>query len=187
MSTLFRSLTGDNENPLRNGSPMGGNKMTYELMNKKAGSNFCVLCLLSSLIRGVALQVCESFVSSSPRPEREFLNRPRPFIYLSAEDIFRPLIPARYIETKREAEQEIEDMVVGKSDYRGVYIRPSSFPLVFGLVPRLTSFSRPRLSRPLSASDNTWSSPARPIRDTPPKSTSGCPNTFQCHPNTGFQ
>lgn len=48
MSTLFRSLTGDNGNPLRDGSPTGGNKMTYELMNKKAGSYLYVLCLLYS-------------------------------------------------------------------------------------------------------------------------------------------
>lgn len=31
----------------------------------------------------------------------------RPFVYISAEDIFRPFIPARYVSTKREAESEI--------------------------------------------------------------------------------
>jgi hypothetical protein len=75
-----------------------------------------------------ALQVCEAFISSSPLPERE-LNNPRPFIYVSAEDIFRPLIPGKYIETKREAEQGIEDLIAEKSGYRGIYIRPSGFPI----------------------------------------------------------
>ena len=32
---------------------------------------------------------------------------PSPFVYVSAEDLFRPIIPARYIETKREAEQAL--------------------------------------------------------------------------------
>jgi len=50
---------------------------------------------------------------------------PRPFVFISAEDIFRPLISARYIETKREVEQGIERMMLEKPDYRGVYIRPS--------------------------------------------------------------
>jgi nucleoside-diphosphate-sugar epimerase len=108
LSSLFWSVTGDTGNPLRRGSSAGSDRTTYESMNKKA-----------------ALQVCEAFISSSPPPETEDLNDPRPFIYVSAEDIFRPLIPARYIETKREAEQEIEDMIAVKPGYRGVYIRPS--------------------------------------------------------------
>ena len=32
---------------------------------------------------------------------------PRPFVYVSAEDIFRPIIPDGYIRTKRQAEQAI--------------------------------------------------------------------------------
>ena len=53
--------------------------------------------------------------------------KPRPFVYLSAEDIFRPWIPARYIRTKREAEQGLSEMTHGRSDYRAVYIRPSKW------------------------------------------------------------
>jgi hypothetical protein len=37
--------------------------------------------------------------SSSPTP--------RPFVYVSAEDIFRPIVPDGYIRTKRQAEQAI--------------------------------------------------------------------------------
>lgn len=50
---------------------------------------------------------------------------PRPFIYISAEDIFRPVVPAAYIDTKREAEEKIDHMIGGRTDYRGVYMRPS--------------------------------------------------------------
>lgn len=52
---------------------------------------------------------------------------PRPFIYISAEDIFRPIVPAAYIDTKREAEEQIERMIRGKTNYRGVYLRPSEY------------------------------------------------------------
>lgn len=54
-------------------------------------------------------------------------SKSRPFVYVSAEDILRPVIPARYIETKREAEQAIEQMMSLNSQFRGVYIRPSMF------------------------------------------------------------
>jgi len=49
------------------------------------------------------------------------------FVRLStsrAEDIFRPVIPARYITTKREAELGIEEIIRDKSDsFRAAYIR----------------------------------------------------------------
>ncbi|KAG5220868.1 MIOREX complex component [Salix suchowensis] len=68
-----------------------------------------------------ALRVCEAFVANAPRVE----GSPRPFIYISAEDIFRPIIPAKYIETKREAEQGLE-LLLARESYRGVYVRPSA-------------------------------------------------------------
>lgn len=74
--------------------------------------------------RDSAISVCQTFLSSNP-PGDHLQNTPRPFVYISAEDIFRPLIPARYIETKREAEAAIETLLADKPDYRGVYIRPS--------------------------------------------------------------
>lgn len=64
-------------------------------------------------------------------------NVPRPFVYISAEDIFRPVIPARYIETKREAENGIEGMMTGTTDYRGVYIRPSKRCIISSSHPRV--------------------------------------------------
>ncbi|KAG6917979.1 hypothetical protein DXG01_017163 [Tephrocybe rancida] len=65
----------------------------------------------------------DAFVASST--DASIRTAPRPFIYISAEDIFRPIIPARYIETKREAEQGIDALLDGKPQYRGVHIRPS--------------------------------------------------------------
>lgn len=47
---------------------------------------------------------------------------PVPFVYLSAEDIMRPLISPRYCSTKREAEQGIEALSEGK--LRPIFMRP---------------------------------------------------------------
>ena len=75
--------------------------------------------------------MCEAFVKS----EGEVEGRPRAFVYVSAEDIFRPFVPARYIESKREAEHGIERILATKPGFRGVYIRPSAC-----LLSHLTSF-----------------------------------------------
>ena len=71
-----------------------------------------------------ALRVCEAFMAS---PAEVDPSKARPFVYVSAEDILRPVIPARYIESKREAELAIEQMMSLNSQFRGVYIRPSVF------------------------------------------------------------
>jgi len=55
------------------------------------------------------------------------INIPRPFVYISAEDVFRPVISPRYIETKWEAERGIEEIMTSAPDFRGVYIRPSAY------------------------------------------------------------
>jgi len=88
-------------NPLERDAGRG----SYEVMNRDS-----------------AIRVCETFISSKPSPESTNI---RPFIYLSAEDIFRPIIPAKYIETKREAEQGINQLLRDRPDHRGVFIRPS--------------------------------------------------------------
>ncbi|KAI0322213.1 mitochondrial protein [Amylostereum chailletii] len=75
-----------------------------------------------ALNRDSALHVAQAFLNSTPNVP---LPHPRPFIYISAEDIFRPIIPSRYIETKREAEAAIARMMLDKPSHRAVYIRPS--------------------------------------------------------------
>jgi len=68
------------------------------------------------------VQVAEVFVNSA---DNTGSGQPRPFIYISAEDIFRPIVPTAYIDTKREAEEQIDRIIEGKTNYRGVYMRPS--------------------------------------------------------------
>jgi len=86
------------------------------LNEKRAESSY------ETLNRDAALRVCEAFTYSQNRSSTSI----RPFIYISAEDIFRPIIPARYITTKREAELGIEEIIRDKSDsFRAAYIRPS--------------------------------------------------------------
>lgn len=74
------------------------------------------------LNRDTAVRVCETFLSSEC-PQAG--GGRRPFVYISAEDIYRPLISPRYISTKREAERSIQALVDARDGFRGVYIRPS--------------------------------------------------------------
>ena len=69
------------------------------------------------------MRVCEAFVASEPEVA---LPKPRAFVYVSAEDIFRPFIPAKYIETKRRAELDIGKITASHPGIRPVYIRPST-------------------------------------------------------------
>lgn len=87
-------------------------KSTYEVLNRDS-----------------ALRVCETFVMSKPvdhdKNENPVTTYVRPFVYLSAEDISQPVIPARYIETKHEAEQRISRLLHDHPGFRAVFIRPS--------------------------------------------------------------
>ena len=79
-----------------------------------------------------ALRVCEEFVKSAPAANA---GGPRAFVYISAEDCNRPLVPAGYIQAKREAELGIERMLLDRPGFRGVYIRPSASPFLSSLLP----------------------------------------------------
>ncbi|KAH9180666.1 mitochondrial protein [Lactarius sanguifluus] len=98
--SIFRSLTGAGGNPLEE------HRNAYETLNRDS-----------------AVRVATAFVNSNV--DHAGTQHPRPFVYISAEDIFRPVIPAAYIETKREAEEQVERVVGGRTNYRGVYLRPS--------------------------------------------------------------
>jgi len=76
----------------------------------------------ATLNRDSALRVCEAYISTRPSLP---LTKPRSFVHISAEDVFRPWIPTGYIEMKREAELGINELVSGHSDLRAVHIRPS--------------------------------------------------------------
>lgn len=98
-ASIIRSLMNAGGNPLEE------HRNAYETLNRDA-----------------AVRVATAFVTSAADHAS---TQPRPFIYISAEDIFRPIIPAAYIETKREAEEQIERLMGTRTDYRGVYMRPS--------------------------------------------------------------
>jgi hypothetical protein len=84
---------------------------------------------ISSLFPGTAaVKAAEAFLNSADNAKTQ---EPRPFIYISAEDIFRPIVPDAYIEMKREAEERIERMMEAKTNYRGVYMRPGEILLKF--------------------------------------------------------
>jgi hypothetical protein len=126
LGSFFQAVTSDHGNPLEK-TAEGGRRGSYEVINRDAGSlsPVTVFHFIFKLTGITALRVCEAFVSSAAE-NAKITNTPRPFVYISAEDVFRPVIPARYIETKREAEQGIESMMVNKPGYRGVYMRPST-------------------------------------------------------------
>ncbi|KAF7338249.1 adenylate kinase [Mycena venus] len=87
-------------------NPLSPPATTYETMNRDA-----------------ALRVCEAFLESAPPAEASSLVRP--FVFISAADVFRPWISARYIETKRAAERGIAQLFAADPDrFRGVYLRP---------------------------------------------------------------
>ena len=72
----------------------------------------------------VALTVLQTYLA-----EVKDLDANKTFVCISAEDIFRPVIPARYITTttKREAEREITHLCEASGqNLRPVFIRPST-------------------------------------------------------------
>ncbi|CDS00159.1 uncharacterized protein SPSC_00176 [Sporisorium scitamineum] len=74
-------------------------RFSYEHMNRD--SAIAVAHTLLSSLRHRSLQSANTSSSSAP------LSESAPFIYISAEDLFRPVVDARYIRTKRQAESAI--------------------------------------------------------------------------------
>ncbi|EJD52923.1 NAD(P)-binding protein [Auricularia subglabra TFB-10046 SS5] len=74
--------------------------------------------LYDTLNRDSALRVFETYAHQHQEGQDA-----RTFVYVSAEDVFRPAIPARYIESKREAERELLQLS-HESDIRPVFLRP---------------------------------------------------------------
>ncbi|CBQ70175.1 conserved hypothetical protein [Sporisorium reilianum SRZ2] len=74
-------------------------KFSYEHMNRD--SAIAVAHTFLSSLRHRSLQSVGASSSSQPSSD------PAPFVYISAEDLFRPVVDARYIRTKRQAESAI--------------------------------------------------------------------------------
>lgn len=98
---LLRAFLGGGRNPLA--TPAAP---TYDAMNRDA-----------------ALRVCEAYMASAPPADARA--GARPFVFLSAADVFRPWVPARYLETKREAERGLDTLLAADpARFRGIYLRP---------------------------------------------------------------
>lgn len=118
----MNGLMGLGGNPLeRRGGDGRGQTGTYERMNRDSGTSrsappslFSLLLLKVFYGRLSALTQLEGLCKTSAlsvldalRASKADKHEPTPFVYVSAEDIFRPFVDGRYISTKREAEQAI--------------------------------------------------------------------------------
>ncbi|GAA5885355.1 hypothetical protein JCM16303_006016 [Sporobolomyces ruberrimus] len=107
LRSVVGNLIGETRNPLKK----RGEK-TYERMNRDS-----------------AIEAFRAFRQSRSVPScTSPSTAPSPFVFISAEDVFRPFVPSRYIESKRQAEKTImeeslED--VGERGIRPIFIRPS--------------------------------------------------------------
>jgi hypothetical protein len=120
---------GSGGNPLKG---EGQNRMGYEGMNRDSGE-LVLLVVISQVDSSIALQVIDTMLANNHAADASTNSVPsssastsRPFVYISAADCFRPLVPARYIETKREAELEIARRCTEhpEAGVRPLFIRP---------------------------------------------------------------
>lgn len=147
LRSLSRSYAGEG-NPLKEKSQRSG---TYEQLNRDAGTplSLPLFKLHEFIVRFIALAVCEKFASSANASS----SLRRPFIYLSAEDVFRPFIPQRYIVTKRQAERRIAEIMRDRTDLRAAFVRPSmcvSFQFSFNSYEFSLGFVYQSHTRPLT-------------------------------------
>ncbi|WRT63558.1 uncharacterized protein IL334_000463 [Kwoniella shivajii] len=101
----------------------------YEGMNKDSALK--VLDTFLSTSTSTPTPNPKPTISTNPfsfnrKPSSDTMNQSRQFVYISAADAFRPVVPSRYIETKREAELEIarkcqED---GGAKVKPIFMRP---------------------------------------------------------------
>ncbi|KAF9520654.1 hypothetical protein BS47DRAFT_1335843 [Hydnum rufescens UP504] len=107
--SLFEALTLSNSNPLKGNDSHGSS--SYQLLNHDS-----------------ALLVLEAYRAALSSEAASSLSPPIPrtFVYISAEDIFRPLVPRGYIDTKRAAERDIASVCTSDTPpfVRGLSIRP---------------------------------------------------------------
>ncbi|GAA5974371.1 hypothetical protein JCM21900_003770 [Sporobolomyces salmonicolor] len=79
--------------------------------------------------RDSAIDAFRTFRSS--QPTSSLASSPSPFVFISAEDIFRPFIPEGYIQSKRDAERTITEEALAEAEggsgraVRPVFVRPS--------------------------------------------------------------
>ncbi|BGP13633.1 hypothetical protein JCM10213_007809 [Rhodosporidiobolus nylandii] len=118
LKSVLENAAGSRGNPLQ----QGRGERSYERLNRDSAI---------PLFRSFASTRTACSSSASPSPSSN------PFVYISAEDIFRPFVPARYIQSKRQAEEEISriaaELANGQGESAGlagtrtrpVFVRPS--------------------------------------------------------------
>ena len=157
LRSIAGNLVGETRNPLRE---RRGDR-TYERMNRDSGerellpalegdergSSFRSCCLSWSSVslvppKPTVIEAFRAFRQSRTVPScnatTPSLSR-SPFVFISAEDVFRPFVPARYIESKRQAEQTIlaeARVEAGERQIRPVFVRPSAYSFLNRPSPR---------------------------------------------------
>ncbi|OXB34246.1 mitochondrial protein [Cryptococcus neoformans] len=102
---FLKGLGGGDGNPLKTAEEKRGG---YEGMNRDS-----------------ALEVLNTMLSTAPHPSASNeAVKEKTFVYISAADAFRPLVPKKYIESKREAELEIAKRCSETGGVRPIFIRP---------------------------------------------------------------
>lgn len=133
---IAETALGGKGNPLES-KKSSSSAVTYEKMNRDAGKSILIPTQRdrTQLIFSMGLPALAMFEAfAETRPIEHEGTPDSTFVYLSAEDIFRPFVPARYIATKREAEVTIMRRV-GELDVlqhraiRPILVRPSEFTM----------------------------------------------------------
>lgn len=128
LKAIAESATGSRGNPLAKQTDR-----SYERINRDSGESLVIsgpskplLIADESALAHSALSLYHAFHQSRAAASAE----PSPFVFISAEDIFRPFVPQRYISTKRAAEAAIwQRAQAEKADrpVRPILMRPSAF------------------------------------------------------------
>lgn len=95
---------GGARNPLQSDAD-ADNPLTYERMN-----------------RDTAIAVAQTFAEE----QQSETQAQKPFVFLSAADILRPIVSARYCSNKREAETVIDRIAHQNGHIRPVFLRPGA-------------------------------------------------------------
>ncbi|GAA6000902.1 ubiquinone biosynthesis protein COQ11 [Rhodotorula paludigena] len=102
LRAVAENMTGSRGNPLAR-----DRDRTYERLNRDS-----------------AIELFDAFQQSRPSTSTA---APSPFVFISAEDVFRPFVPERYILSKRQAEEEIWRRAQEEEAERTrpIFVRPS--------------------------------------------------------------
>lgn len=119
-----------------------------------------------------ALRVFETYKAAAPQEDAG-----KTFVYVSAEDVFRPFVPKRYIDSKRQAEEEISRLcgeISPSAPIRDVFIRPGwSLALPTLRTDAHCPYTRSYVSPTSQAFDDTPCGPPRHLLSIASQAASG--------------